>query len=180
MKENNLETQKQVNEQIRGHLSLSGSVALDTGLLLEFFTNGPLAGLVTDEIFNNSEVKTIYIHDYNITELFAAICKQKGVSFAEETVEELMKFTKVVSTSKLRYIAGEFKAKRNLSMSDCFSLSISKRYKIPVLFKKKQELELEMKKRPFEMYNKIDVFSIDPELITSQKTDDESSSEKTM
>ncbi len=177
MKGSNIETQEQVQEEIQKHLSISGSIALDTGLLLEFFTNGPLAELVTEEIFNNSEVKTIYIHDYTITELFSVICKQKGVDFAEEAVEELMKFTKVVSTNKLRYIAGEFKAKRNLSMSDCFSLSISKRYKIPVLFKKKQDLEVEMKKRPFEMYNKIDVISIDPEIIKAQKNSDDSFSE---
>ncbi len=177
MNEANLETHQQVQEQIQRHLSISGSIALDTGLLLEFFTNGPLAELVTDEIFNNSNVKTIYIHDYIITELFSVICKQKGVSFAEETVEELMKFTKVVSTNKLRYIAGEFKAKRKLSMSDCFSLSIAKRYKIPVLFKRKQDLVVEMKKRPFEMYNKIDVISIDPEIIKAQKNSEDSSSE---
>jgi predicted nucleic-acid-binding protein len=130
--------------------NLSGNIALDTGLLIDFLTNGVLADFVETRILKNKEIKSVYIHDYVLTEVFYVICRQKGEEEAERIVNNLEKIAFVVPTSELVLPAGKIKCIRSISLSDCFSCSIGQKYKIPVLFKEEQELIDEKRKRAFD------------------------------
>ena len=128
---------------------VSGDVALDTGLLIEFFGNTPLGKIFGEQILSNEEITGIYIHDYLIAELYYIICRQKGNLIAQECVKALLEFASVVPSTDLRLIAGKIKCERRLSLADCFSCSIAQVLNIPVFFKKENELEEEIRKRPF-------------------------------
>lgn len=130
-------------------IPLSGRVAVDTGLLVDFFTKGPLNGYVAEQILENENITEILVHDYLITELYYIICRQKGQSKAQEVIEELLEFVTVVSSENIRLIAGIIKCERNLALADCFSCSIAKKYDVPVFFKEEAEIKDEMAKKPF-------------------------------
>lgn len=130
--------------------SLTGSIVLDTGLLVEFFTDGALAEFVDKQILTRKEIQTIYIHDYIATEVYYVICRQKGPEEAEKVVKQLEEITNTVPTKQLRFLAGKIKCHRAISLSDCFTCSIAQQYQIPALFKKEKELVKEKERKEFE------------------------------
>jgi predicted nucleic acid-binding protein len=128
---------------------LSDRIAVDTGLLVDFFTKGSLGGYVAEQIIENESITEILVHDYLITELYYIICRQKGPSKAQEVIEELLGFATVVSSENIRLIAGTIKCERNLALADCFSCSIAKKYDIPVFFREEAEIKSEIARKPF-------------------------------
>lgn len=129
---------------------LASSLVIDTGLFIDFFSDGPLADFVEKQILNNEEVKTIYIHDYTIAEVYYVICRQKGEEEAQKIVAQLEKITYIVPPNELRLIAGKIKCERTISLSDCFTCSIAIKFQIPVLFKSERELRKEKLKKEFD------------------------------
>lgn len=129
---------------------LSGRIAVDTGLFVDFFTKGPLIDYVAQEIIGNDSISEIFVHDYLIAELYYIICRQKGNNRAREVIEELLGFVTVVSSENIRLIAGTLKCERNLALADCFSCGIAKKYDIPVFFREETEIKDELAKKPFD------------------------------
>ena len=129
---------------------LSGSISLDTGVLIEFFSESPLGGLIADKIFKNPDINKIFIHDYLITEIFYVFCRQKGKEVANTVVDDLINVVTVVDVGSLRLIAGELKCQRSLSLADCYSCAVAIYKNCPIIFKREKELIEEQNKRSFE------------------------------
>lgn len=130
--------------------SLKGAVCIDTGLFIEFFSESKLGSEIAKKIFDNPEVTDIFIHDLLISEIFYIFCRQEGKIFAQKIVNDLLSLSTLISSEKIRLIAGEIKCHRTISLADCYSCAVSIFMDCPVIFKEEEELTNEYNKEKFD------------------------------
>ena len=131
--------------------SYSGPVAVDTGLFIEFFHKSEIARMLIENIFENHKINKILIHYYSITELYYILCRNYSQKVAIEFVEDIKQICQIIPSEGLWKEAGAFKCQYAISISDCFSFAIAKKYNIPVLFKSEKEILKEQNKQGFDV-----------------------------
>ncbi|MCE7737556.1 MAG: type II toxin-antitoxin system VapC family toxin [Candidatus Heimdallarchaeota archaeon] len=131
--------------------SYSGPVVVDTGLFIEFFLKSELGGIFNVNILENHKINKILIHNYSITELYYILCRNFSQEIATEFVEDIKIICRIIPSEEIWREAGAFKCQYAISISDCFSLAIAKKYNIPVLFKSEKEILKEQNKQGFDV-----------------------------
>lgn len=124
-------------------------LAVDTGVLIEFLCGTPL-GLKFGEKVAKGDV-LLYITETTVSEVYYILCRQLGTAEAKRKTKILLDSVEVVETKEMQILAGEYKCKRSISLSDCFTIAAAKITGVPALFKKEQELLEEIKKEKFDI-----------------------------
>lgn len=124
-------------------------VAVDTGPLVEFFSETPLGLRFEEKILKSDAI--VYIGETTVSEVYYVLCRQLGIAEAKTKIKILLDSVEVIEGKESQIIAGEYKCKRALALSDCFTIATAKIMNIPALFKKEQELLDEIKKENFDV-----------------------------
>lgn len=100
------------------------SYALDTSILIVYYYKRNLSYIIENG----------FINLHTLSEIFYIICRTEGLDSAVKYVKELLKIVKIVPSSELVYIAGQFKCKYRISLADAWTLATAKVKKVPALF----------------------------------------------
>jgi hypothetical protein len=57
----------------------------------------------------------------------------------------------VIEGREIQMIAGKYKCERSISLSDCFTMAVSKNMVYPALFKEEEEINKEINKKTFDI-----------------------------
>ncbi|RLE58187.1 MAG: hypothetical protein DRJ32_06900 [Thermoprotei archaeon] len=105
-------------------MGLQRSYALDTSVLIVYYYKRNL-----DDIIREG-----YINVVTLSETLYVICRMEGVEEALKYVEKLAKEANLVPSHKLVCIAGQFKCKYRISLSDAWTLATAKVENVPALY----------------------------------------------
>lgn len=125
---------------------LKGVLVLDAGVLIELvLSSARSAGLFSAMLEGRVIAKTA---ELSVTEMRYILCRKLGKRESEERVEKLLKsgYVDVVDVP-LGELASEYKCRRAISLSDCYSISLAKALSVPVVFAVKEEELLREAKR---------------------------------
>jgi len=117
------------------------SIAVDTGVLVEFLEDSILGKKFSQKVLENPQVKIFYISPLVDTELKYIFCRRSGFQNAIKYASEFLKDFIIYSESELRDEAYHLKCKFPISIADCYSLAIGKIRNIPVYMKKEEEID---------------------------------------
>ena len=132
-----------------GDTSTLQELVVDTGPLIEFL-GGTSLGLRFEEKVLRNEV-ILYMSETAVSEVCYILCRQLGVAEARRKMKIFLDSMDVVEGKEVQMLAGEYKCKRAISLSDCFTIAASKSLGVPAMFKKEQELLEEIKKEKFDV-----------------------------
>ena len=113
---------------------LEGGIALDRSVLVEVVlaTEGgeELVEMILDDII------TPYTTTHNVTEALYVLYRLLGMEEAEKRVSLMVDsgYFKVVSSDRVGRLAAECKCLFPISIVDCHTLALAKRYSVPALF----------------------------------------------
>lgn len=131
--------------------NLSGSLVLDTSILLEYFGATPLGKIVKEYFASLRPTDKVHLHLHTISELFYLLCRIKGRDFASSKLNEMLElnFITVHNSTSLAFSAGELKCAHSISLADCSCLATAEFLGIPAVFRREKELEHDLSRRPF-------------------------------
>ena len=113
---------------------LRGDMALDTSVLVEVALATSTGRELTEQVLSGN-VRP-YVTVLNLAELLYVLCRLLGMSEAEERVKLIVdsNYFEIVSSDDLwRYIA-DCKCRFAVSLADCHTLALARKYGIPALF----------------------------------------------
>jgi len=70
-----------------------------------------------------------------VSEIFYVFCRQKGFQEAKKKIDLVLDGAEVIEGREIQMIAGKYKCERAISLSDCFTMAVSKSIGSPALFK---------------------------------------------
>ncbi len=120
--------------------SLTDSITIDTGVLIEFLENSPLGIAFYQKVLENPEIKNFYLSPIVETELKYIFCRREGFKNAIQIISELLKDFTVLFEEELRNEAAQLKCNYTISIADSYSLAVAKLQKIPIYMKKETEI----------------------------------------
>jgi len=129
-----------------------GAYATDASTLIELVHGTPMGERLRDAMLDET-IETI-THELAIAELRYILCRKMGKEKAKVRVEKLLAsgYLVVEDVSELIETAADYKCEREISLPDCFTLSLGKERSLPVLFAwRERELTAEMERKPFDL-----------------------------
>jgi len=114
-------------------------MVFDTSVLIEILFATDVGNELIDNILNNN-IKP-YTTTLNITEALYVTCRLLGMREARKRIELLLNsgYFKTVSSDNVNFEAAECKCKFPISIVDCHTLALARKYEIPVLFYRLEE-----------------------------------------
>lgn len=113
---------------------LRGDMALDTSVLVEVALATSTGRELTEQIL--SENVRPYVTVLNLAELLYVLCRLLGMGEAEERVKLIVdsNYFEIIGSDDLwRYVA-DCKCRFAVSLADCHTLALARKYGIPALF----------------------------------------------
>ena len=132
--------------------TLSGDLALDTGIIVEMLLSSDIGGMVTQALI--AESAEAHSSEVNLTEAEYVLCRKLGWETAESKVDNLRRsnYVLIADTEQVSQIAARIKCERALALGDCYTLATAKATSSKALFAfREEELQREMKRRPFDV-----------------------------
>jgi len=132
--------------------TLSGDLALDTGIIVEMLLSSDIGGMVTQALI--AESAETHSSEVNLTEAEYVLCRKLGWETAESKVDNLRRsnYVLIADTEQVSKIAARIKCERALALGDCYTLATAKATSSKALFAfREEELQREMKRRPFDV-----------------------------
>ena len=89
-----------------------------------------------------------------ISEIFYVLCRLRGVAFAEDKINNMVKsqVLKIYSTTELAIETGRIKCERAISLADCGCIATAKLANAKAVFAgKEEEIVREMERKPFDI-----------------------------
>jgi len=130
-------------------LSTYPGVVVDTGVWIEYFSETTLGQKFKDKIVEDRI--SIYISETVVSEIFYVLCRQKGYQEAKKKIEMVLDGAEVIEGREIQMIAGKYKCERAISLSDCFTMAVSKNMGYPALFKEEEEIRQEINTKAFDV-----------------------------
>jgi predicted nucleic acid-binding protein len=124
-------------------------VVVDTGVWIEYFLETTLGKKFKERIVEDQI--SIYISETVVSEIFYVLCRQKGIKEAKKKIDMVLDGAEVIEGREIQMIAGKYKCERAISLSDCFTMAVSKRTGFPALFKEEEEIRQEISKKAFDV-----------------------------
>jgi len=124
-------------------------VVVDTGVWIEYFIETTLGQKFKEKIVESRI--SIYISETVVSEIFYVLCRQKGYQEAKKKIDMVLDGAEVIEGREIQMIAGKFKCERAISLSDCFTIAVSKSMGYPALFKEEEEIRKELQKKAFDV-----------------------------
>ena len=116
--------------------SLKGELVLDTSVLIEIALATSTGKKLIDDIINGG-IKP-YTTSLNIMEALYILCRLLGIDEARKRID-LMKdsgYFEIVNSNEILLEAAECKCLFPISIADCHTLALAKKYGFPALFYK--------------------------------------------
>ena len=133
--------------------NLRGNTSLDTSALIEYLM-GTKAGEVIKRYFETLKPEeTTHCSLLAISEIFYILCRLKGVAFAEDKINRMLKSQalRVCNTTHLAAEAGKIKCERAMSLADCSCIAVAKLVDAKAVFaRKERDFVREMERKPFD------------------------------
>lgn len=133
---------------------LRGNIALDSSALIEYLM-GTKAGETIKEYFETLKPEeTANCSILAISEIFYILCRLKGVAFAEEKIDDMIKsqVLRIYNTTELAIETGKIKCERAVSIADCSCIATGKLSNAKAVFaRKEKELIKEIERKPFDV-----------------------------
>jgi len=132
--------------------TLSGDLALDTGIIVEMLLSSDIGGMVTQALI--AESAETHSSEVNLTEAEYVLCRKLGWETAESKVDNLRRsnYVLIADTEQVSKIAARIKCERALALGDCYTLATAKATSSKALFAfREEELQREMKRRSFDV-----------------------------
>lgn len=136
-------------------LSSYPGVVVDTGVWIEYFSETKLGQKFKEKIVEDRI--SIYISETAVSEIFYVLCRQNGYQEAGKNIKRVLDGAEVIEGRGIQMIAGKYKCERAISLSDCFTIAVSKSMGFPALFKEEEEISKEIKKKAFD----VDIFFLE-------------------
>jgi len=130
-------------------LSIYHGLVVDTGVWIEYFSETTLGKKFKEKILE--EDISLFISEPVVSELYYVICRQNGNEEAKKDIEAVLEVVEVIEGRDIQILAGKYKCERAISLSDCFTISVSKNLSLPALFKKEKEIDYEINKKVFDI-----------------------------
>jgi predicted nucleic acid-binding protein len=131
---------------------LSGSLALDTGVIIEMLSSSEMGKLVTEAVATESIEP--HSSEVNLAEAEYILCRKLGAETAKSKLDDLRdsNYVLIADTERVSRIAAEVKCSRTIALANCYTLATAKLTRCKALFAYHEtELEREMKKRPYNL-----------------------------
>jgi predicted nucleic acid-binding protein len=132
--------------------TLSGDLALDTGIIVEMLLSSDIGGMVTQALI--AESAEAHSSEVNLTEAEYVLCRKLDWETAESKVDNLRRsnYVLIADTEQVSKIAARIKCERALAFGDCYTLATAKATCSKALFAfREEELQREMRRRPFDV-----------------------------
>jgi predicted nucleic acid-binding protein len=130
-------------------LSAYPGVVVDTGVWIEYFLETTLGQKFKEKIVESRI--SIYISETVVSEIFYVLCRQKGHQEAKKKIDMVLEGADVIEGREIQMIAGKYKCERSISLSDCYTMAVSKNMGYPALFKEEEEISNEIMKKAFDI-----------------------------
>ena len=124
-----------------------GSIAIDTGALIEYLEDSALGRKFQEHVLENEDVQKFYISPLVITELEYIYCRKIGFKLAKERVLGFLKDFNISEESQLRDEAAKLKCQFAISIADCYSIALAILNNIPIYMKHEVEIDPVLKQQ---------------------------------
>lgn len=132
--------------------TLSGDLALDTGIIVEMLLSSDIGGMVTRALI--AESAEAHSSEVNLAEAEYVLCRKLGWETSESKIDKLRRsnYMLIADTEQVSRIAAQIKCERALALGDCYTLATAKATSSKALFAfREKELQREMKKQPYDV-----------------------------
>jgi predicted nucleic acid-binding protein len=132
--------------------TLSGSLSLDTSVIIELLPSSQLGRAVMEALIADSV--EAHTSEVNLAEAEYVLCRRLGHDTSKSKVNNLRNsgYAVAADTEQVSRIAAQIKCKRALSLADCYTLATAKATASKALFAfREKDLDREMKRHPYEV-----------------------------
>ncbi len=130
---------------------VSGNLALDSGVLVEIFSDSQLGNLMYARLQDEDVVA--YTSRVNLAEATYVMCRKVGPDKAEAAAKDLLDsgFIRLEEEDRVHMEASRIKCERAIAFADSYTFAVAHvTGSVPVFAREEVELTREIKKRPFE------------------------------
>jgi predicted nucleic acid-binding protein len=128
---------------------IKGSIAIDTGVLVEYIEDSALGKIFKEKILENDTFEEFHISPLVYTEILYIYCRSLGFDQAKFTVQNLLKDFIIAEERQLRDEAAKLKCQYAISIADCYSIALAIIKNLTLYMKKEDEIEKALKKGKF-------------------------------
>lgn len=132
--------------------SVSTSLVIDTGLLLEYLSGSKVGKIIDEMIFKNDYVASVLTSPLTMVEVYYLVRRKSNKSRAEEEVNKINKLVSLLSLDNYLELLGEIKAVTAFSLTDAANIALAEYKNISVVFKHEHEIDKKLtssKSTPF-------------------------------
>ena len=133
----------------RGDTNALQELVVDAGPLIELLCGTPLGLKFEEKVVEEDNL--LYVSETTVSEVYYVLCRQLGRNEAARKTEILLESVEVVEGEAVQMLAGDYKCKRAISLSDCFTIAAAKITGVPAMFRKEKELLEEIEKEKFDV-----------------------------
>lgn len=121
--------------------TVSTSLVIDTGLMLEYLS-GSKAGKIVDEmIFKNSYIASVLTGPLTLVEVYYLVRRKSNKERAEEEVNKIKKLVTILPIDNYLELLGEIKTVTAFSLTDAANIALAEYKNIFSVFKHEQEID---------------------------------------
>ncbi|HUX99994.1 MAG TPA: PIN domain-containing protein [Candidatus Deferrimicrobium sp.] len=128
---------------------IKGSIAIDTGVLVEYIEDSALGKKFKEKILENDTFEEFHISPLVYTEILYIYCRSIGFDQAKLTVQSFLKDFIIADELQLRNEAAKLKCEYAISIADCYSIALAISKNLSLYMKKEAELEKALIKAKF-------------------------------
>ncbi|MHA1237365.1 MAG: PIN domain-containing protein [Candidatus Hodarchaeales archaeon] len=132
--------------------SVSTSLVIDTGLLLEYLSGSPAGKIVDEMIFNNNYIASVLTCPLTLVEVYYLVRRKSNKERAQEEVKKIKKLVSILPIDNYLELLGEIKAITAFSLTDAANIALAEYKSISCVFKHEQEIDKKLalsKSTPF-------------------------------
>lgn len=121
--------------------SVSTSLVIDTGLLIEYLS-GSKAGKIVDEmIFKNDYIASVLTCPLTLVEVYYLVRRKSNKERAEGEVNKIRSLVTILPIDNYLELLGEIKAITAFSLTDAANIALAEYKSISSVFKHEQEID---------------------------------------
>lgn len=121
--------------------SVSTSLVIDTGLLIEYLS-GSKAGKIVDEmIFKNNYIASVLTCPLTLVEVYYLVRRKSNKERAEGEVNKIRSLVTILPIDNYLELLGEIKAITAFSLTDAANIALAEYKNISSVFKHEQEID---------------------------------------
>ncbi len=132
--------------------TVSTSLVIDTGLMLEYLSGSKAGGIINEMIFTNDYIASVQTSPLTLVEVYYLVRSKSNTERAEEEVNKIKKLVSIQPIDNYLELLGEIKAVTAFSLTDAANVALAEYKSISCVFKHEQEIDKKLtlsKSTPF-------------------------------